>query len=216
MVFQYENEDQLYIKLAERLSFLDPALEAYLDRAPFLTNLELIDEKGTPLAFTTTTYPHVVYLTTHLGDFGIVFDNNRTLSIGLPPEQSLGIRFQVSPLFWKITPDGGLFKTIRNFSYNTNAEMIHHTLNPETGGYTVDLIVKSGADSVITLTVASIDPFHEPKAFSISHSAAEQRWKSWFDHVPAVEEKYCRTYAYAWWVMANNLISPHGKCGTRP
>ncbi len=211
MVFQYENEDQLYIKLAERLSFLDPALEAYLDRAPFLTNLELIDEAGSPLPFTTTTYPHVAYFTTNRGDFGLVFDNNRTLSIGLPPEQILGIRFQVSPLFWKITNDGGLFKTVRNFAYNTNAEMVHHTITPQSGGYSVELIVKSGVDSAITLTVDSVDPYHEPKAFSISHTAAEQRWKSWFEHVPPVEEKYCRTYAYAWWVMANNLLSPLGK-----
>ncbi|MAT44991.1 MAG: hypothetical protein CL609_21880 [Anaerolineaceae bacterium] len=211
MVFQYENEDQLYIKLAERLSFLDPALEAYLDRAPFITNLEFVDENGNALHFSTTSYPHVVYFTTQLGDFGMVFANKRTLSIGLPPEKKLGIRFQVSPLYWKITTDGGLFKAIRNFAYNTNAEMVHHTINPEAGGYSVDLIVKSGADSVITLTVDSIDPHHEPQAFSISHTAAEQRWKSWFEHVPAVEEKYCRTYAYAWWVMANNLLSPLGK-----
>jgi hypothetical protein len=211
MVFQYENEDQLYIKLAERLSFLDPALEAYLDRAPFITNLEFVDENGNPLSFTTTSYPHVIYFTTNLGDFGMVYANNRTLSIGLPPGKKLGVRFQVSPLYWKITTDGGLFKSIRNFAYNTNAEMVHHTINPEAGGYSVDLIVQSGADSVITLTVDSTDPYHDPQAFSISHTAAEQRWKSWFDHVPAVEEKYCRTYAYAWWVMANNLLSPLGK-----
>ena len=47
--------------------------------------------------------------------------------------------------------------------------------------------------------------------FSVLRAAAEQRWRAWFDRVPEVHPKYARTYAYAWWVMMNNLISPQGK-----
>jgi putative isomerase len=39
---------------------------------------------------------------------------------------------------------------------------------------------------------------------------AEKRWEAWFRRVPPVNDRYLRPYAYAWWVMANNLISPLG------
>jgi glycogen debranching enzyme len=42
------------------------------------------------------------------------------------------------------------------------------------------------------------------------HAKAQQRWSNWFEHVPMVDEPYLQTYAFAWWVMANNLISPQG------
>jgi hypothetical protein len=46
--------------------------------------------------------------------------------------------------------------------------------------------------------------------FSIAYAAAEERWRDWFDRVPPVAERFRRTYAYAWWIMATNLISPLG------
>lgn len=211
MVFQYKNEDRLYIKLAERLSFLDPALEAYLNRAPFITNLELIDKHGQTLPFSVTTYPHVMYLTTTIGDYGILFENNRTLSIGLPVNQVSGIRFHVSPMYWKTTENGGLFKSVRNFAYDTNAKIMENKITPQAGGYTIELLLEGGADKVITFTIDQVDPLHTPKSFSISLSEAEKRWQSWFDNVPAVDERFIVTYAYAWWIMANNLLSPMGK-----
>ncbi len=212
MLFQDQNKDRLYIKLAERLSFLDPALEAYLSRAPFITNLELIGETGQTLPFSVTTYPHVIYLTTEIGDFGLLFEDTRTLSIGLPANQISGLRFHVSPMYWKTTENGGLFKSVRNFSYDTNAEILENKITPQAGGYTVELKLDgNNIDKVVTLTVDHIDPHHIPKSFSTSLYEAEKRWMDWFENVPAVEERFVVTYAYAWWIMANNLLSPMGK-----
>jgi glycogen debranching enzyme len=47
--------------------------------------------------------------------------------------------------------------------------------------------------------------------FSIALTGAQNRWLDWFGRIPPVNEQYRRMYAYAWWVMANNLISPQGK-----
>jgi glycogen debranching enzyme len=46
--------------------------------------------------------------------------------------------------------------------------------------------------------------------FSSIGDSAEERWKNWFDKLPPVEETYVRTYTYAWWIMANNLVRPKG------
>jgi glycogen debranching enzyme len=46
--------------------------------------------------------------------------------------------------------------------------------------------------------------------FSSLREASKERWRIWFDKVPDVNPKYAKTYAYAWWIMANNLISPQG------
>ncbi len=38
----------------------------------------------------------------------------------------------------------------------------------------------------------------------------QRRWQDWFARVPVVDSRFARTYAYACWNMANNLISPKG------
>jgi glycogen debranching enzyme len=46
--------------------------------------------------------------------------------------------------------------------------------------------------------------------FSTALGNARIRWQSWFERAPQVSEPYRQKYAYAWWVMANNLVSPLG------
>jgi glycogen debranching enzyme len=50
----------------------------------------------------------------------------------------------------------------------------------------------------------------EVPPFSSIGDSAEERWKNWFDQIPPVADTYVRTYTYAWWVMANNLVRPKG------
>lgn len=77
----------LFVKLAERLTTLQPDLDAYRLRPPFIRNLELIDEKGAALSFEIVSYPHVLYFHTAAGDFGLTFQDAQTLALGLPSDK---------------------------------------------------------------------------------------------------------------------------------
>lgn len=212
LVFQEAGASRLLVKLAERLTSLDPDIEAYLSRPPFITALAFIDETGQELDFTVHTNPHRIRFLTRLGEFGLVFQDRRTLSFGLPPNVIAGLRFHVTPEYWRPTLRGGTFRSIRNLTYSTSGELITNEIIPSGGGYDVRVSAHSGGDTAITLTVhPDSDPGCEPAPFSTACRAAETRWINWFNRVPPVVPQYERTYAYAWWVMGNNLISPQGK-----
>ncbi len=212
LVFQAPGQSRLLVKLAERLTELQPDIDAYRQRAPFVRDIFLVDEEGEPLDFELVTYPHVLYLRTRLGDFGLVFQDRRTLAFGLPPQVTAGLRFHVSPQFWEQTEHGGTFKAVRNLAYASKGESVRNQITPEEGGYTVEFIVQAGDDCAIALAVhESSDPAFDVLPFSTSCAAAEVRWHNWFSRVPPVDERYRLTYTYAWWIMANNLISPQGK-----
>lgn len=211
LVFLNPEKCNIFIRLAERLTSLDTDVEAYIRRPPFIYDLTLIDGDGDPLNFETTTYPHMIFFNTELGDFGLTFLDDETLALGLPPGKTVGIKFHVSPQFWKTTNQGGEFKSIRNLSYDTNGEIIKNQILPERGGYTVIILVRSGDDSTITMKIGSNSASQtEVPPFSSIGDSAEERWKNWFDNIPPVADTYVRTYTYAWWVMANNLVRPKG------
>jgi putative isomerase len=211
LVFLNPEKSNIFIRLAERLASLDTDIEAYIRRPPFIHDLILIDGNGDPLKFETTTYPHMIFFNTELGDFGLTFLDDQTLAMGLPPGKTIGIKFHVSPQFWRVTDQGGEFKSIRNLSYDTNAEIVENQILPEKGGYTILFIVRSGDDSTITINIGSNSASQkEVPPFSSIGDSAEERWKNWFDQIPPVADTYVRTYTYAWWVMANNLVRPKG------
>ena len=211
LVFIKPDENNIYIRLAERLISLEPDIEAYLKRPPFIHDLCFLDEKGEVIEYAATNYPHIIYLKTEVGEFGLCFKDNQTIALGLPPQRTVRMRFHVSPQFWKVTEAGGQFKSIRNLLYDTNAEIIENKIIPERGGYTVKLALESGEDSALTIFVGGSSPASsEVLPFSKIYESAESRWKDWFDQVPVVANRYLRTFTYAWWVMANNLIQPQG------
>jgi putative isomerase len=211
LVFRMPHQSRLLVKLAERLTELQPDIDAYRSRPPFIRDLYLMDEEGESLEFEIDIFPHILKLQTRLGDFGVVFQDNQTLAFGVPPHVTAGLRFHVSPQYWQETEHGGVFKSVRNLAYASNGETVRNEITPMGGGYIVEFLVKAGDDCAITLTVgSSTRPHHEVPAFSASRAAAESRWQEWFSRVPPVAERYRRTYAYAWWIMANNLISPRG------
>ena len=212
LVLQDSEGSSLYVKLAERLTTIQPDIEAYLRRPPFIQDLQLLDENGVALEFTTITYPHLVYLQTRVGDFTLVFQDEKTISLGLPPVTKSGIRFHVQPQFWEATEGGGVFKAVRNLVYMSNGEPVCNEIKPDKGGYIVEYIVEAQDDTAISITIHSAPHLHSgPQPLSTSCANAEKRWRDWFARVPAVEDKYRSTYAYAWWIMANNLIGPQGQ-----
>ncbi|NPV57267.1 MAG: hypothetical protein HPY76_11440 [Anaerolineae bacterium] len=211
MVFQTPHKSELFIKLAERLTFIDSNLEAYLQRPPFISNLVLLDEAGEGLDFKMTAYPHMLYLTTRLGDFCVAFKDNHTIAFGIPPGITAGISFQVSPRIWQVLESGGQIKSVRDFTYVTNSRVVRNHIRSEDGGYNVELVVEADDDATIAISIGSdrqLPKSIEP--FSSILESSQERWQGWFKRVPPVAEHFRRTYAYAWWVMANNLVKPKG------
>jgi putative isomerase len=211
LVFKDPVQNRLFVKLAERLTKVEPGLEAYLHRPPFIRDLYLVDESGNRLDFKVSSYPHALKFETSIGEFGLVFINNQTLGIGLPPGKAAGVHFHVVSQFWRETDAGGELKSVRNLAYRSNGEVICNRIVPEDGGYTVEFVIQASEDCTISILIRdSLELQHDAPPFSLIYRAAEDRWQNWFSRVPAVSAEYRRKYAYAWWVMANNLISPLG------
>jgi glycogen debranching enzyme len=213
LVYQAPGRSRLMVKLAERLTELQPGLNEYRRRRPFIPTLSLVDEAGEALDFReVVTAPHFLRFRTCLGDFHLVFQEGHVLSLGLPDRAISGIRFRVSPQYWRETESGGVFKAVRNLAYASNGDCVRNRITPKEGGYVVDFVVQSRNDCAITLTIGdSPEPSQRMSPFSAAYEAAEARWRKWFDRALPVAERYRPTYAYAWWIMANNLISPQGR-----
>jgi putative isomerase len=212
LVLQNVENCSIYVKLAERLTTIQPDIEAYLVRPPFIQDFNLIDEHGERLDFDVISHPHILHLQTDLGDFSLVFQDEKTLALGLPPGVKAGVRFHVQPQFWETTEGGGVFKAVRNLAYTSTCETVSNQITPDQGGYTVEYIVQAKEDSAISILVSDLHHSHPiTQSFSISWANTEERWRKWFASVPPVLEKYRSTYAYAWWIMANNLIGPQGQ-----
>lgn len=212
LVFRNQDEPSLYVKLAERLTSIQPDIEAYLRRPPFLYNLCLIDNERQPLEFETITYPHFVCFQTRVGEFRMAFQDERTLSFNIPDGVTAGIRFNAAPQYWEPTSHGGLFRSVRNLTYSSSGKIITNDISPEAGGFRVELIIQADQDQVINIAIhpTAVVETTNVLPFSSILQMAESRWSNWFKQVPPVNDRYLRTYAYAWWVMANNLISPLG------
>jgi hypothetical protein len=212
LVYQVPGRSRLLIKLAERLTGLQPGLDTYRRRQPFIHSFSLVDEAGEELDFEeVVTTPHALCFRTRLGDFHLVFQDEHVLSLGLPNRTTAGIRFRVSPQFWEETESGGVFKSVRNLAYASDGKCARNEITPKGGGYIVEFVIESGSDCAITLAIGGSPDLSQPVLpFSAAYGAAEERWRNWFDRVPSVAERYRPTYAYAWWIMASNLISPHG------
>jgi putative isomerase len=210
LVFKYPDRDHLYVKLAERLTAVQPGLETYLFRPPYIHDLCFIDEEGMPLTYHLTTYPHALFFQTRLGTFTLAFHRGDTLAIGLPPGVPAGIRFRVSTQMWQQDEDGGSLKAVRNLAYRTNGRVLTNELGLEREAYVVEFVVE-GDDVAIYLNIrGDLQLDGEPAPFSQTLAAAERRWKDWFARVPPVAEPYRDQYYYAWWVMGNNLVEPSG------
>jgi putative isomerase len=211
LVFKYPDQDRLYVKLAERLTAIQPGLDTYRFRLPYIQDLCFIDGEGMPLAYHVATYPHALLFQTRLGEFALAFRRGDTLAIGLPAGTPAGIRFRVSTQIWQQTDDGGSLRGVRNLAYRTNGQLLRNELGLEREAYVVELVVDGGDDLVIHLNIRDdLRLDGELAPFSQTLAAAEKRWHDWFSRVPPVDERYQDHYCYAWWVMSNNLVEPSG------
>ncbi|HSM72737.1 MAG TPA: trehalase family glycosidase [Anaerolineales bacterium] len=214
LVFQNGGRSSLHIKLAERLTRIDPGIETYLNRPPFISDLVFIDEKGELLDFKVSTSPEVLRFHTRLGVLELVFQNENTIAIGIPERTTVGIRFRVRPTHWRRTNFGGEINYVRGVAYRVhNGDVIGNKLRSDdkNNASIVEFVVQAQKDCFITLQIADeLDSRPEKLLFEGVRENAENRWREWFHSAPSVGEIYRQKYAYAWWVMANNLISPSG------
>lgn len=213
LIFQTGSTSRLHVKLAERLTSIQPDIEAYLRRPPFLSDICFIDEQGNALEFETVSSPNVLCFQTRLGEFRLAFQDERTMSFGMPNGTVSGIRFHAAPQYWEQTLLGGIFRSVRNLTYNSNGQILSNSITPVRGGYQVEMLVRADSERVINVAIhpsATTEPA-EVLPFSSILEMSENRWNAWFKRVPAVDEQYAKMYAYAWWVMGNNLISPLGE-----
>jgi glycogen debranching enzyme len=90
--------------------------------------------------------------------------------------------------------------------------VLENDTRPRRDGYEVLFRVEAVEDAAITLHISpDLDLTHEVFPYSVAAQQATARWRGWFEGIPEVSPTYAAKYAYAWWVMGNNLISPQGK-----
>lgn len=211
LLLKNTDNDRFYIKLAERLTAIQPGIDTYRFRPPYIQDLCLIDQEGMPLAYHLVTYPHALHLETRLGAFSIAFHKGDTIAIGLPDGVASGIRFRVSTQMWQRDETGGSLKGVRNLAYRTNGIVLRNELALEREAYLVEFVVQAGEDLAIHLNIRSdLALDGAPAPFSETLAAAEARWAAWFDRVPPVLERYQQKYLYSWWVMGSNMVGPSG------
>lgn len=212
LFFRHSERNAFFIKLAERLIQVDGDAEACLKRPPFIQELVLIGSDGNPLEFHVTSDPFCLQVTTPIGIYKIVFEDDHTIAFGLPSNRVCGLRFRVFPILCRDSGMGEKQPSMRNVICQSSDEVVRNDSVLFDEGYVIEYLVKSKENSTITINILTgdhVDATVQP--FSLLLSAAKERWQKWFSKIPHVEPKFARTYAYAWWVMANNLINPKGK-----
>ena len=212
LVWQRRDDPHAFdVKIGQRMTDIEPGVLDHLVRPPFLDCLRLIDGDGAPLELHITTYPHALFLDTRLGRFALAFQDEHTLSLRCPPGVRAGFRTTVRAVLPHEHTSGGDIRTVRNFSYVTNARVLGQSIRPEGTGHTVEVLVEGDDDPTIALSIRAehhherdVRPFREVLA------AAEARWHEWFDRVPPVPETFREQYLYAWWVMGSNIVTANG------
>lgn len=212
----FRKQSCLYIRLAERWFKWEAEVGNYRQRRPVVDDWVLTDERGEPLEFELTVYPHAICLETRLGQFVLAFVDEETLYLKLPAGR-LGISFRAFVTEGHADRRGGEFKgdpehrrTHRNVAYTTNARILSNTIGDTVNGFTeVRMVVEAGQDSGVLLNITPRLGLNRsvPGSQEVIRSA-EKRWHEWFARVPEVDEQYAPQYYYAWWILRAGLLSP--------
>ena len=211
LIFKQDDESRLVLKLAERLTRLDPALEAHVHRPPFIRDLCLLGPNGEILDFSVEASPALLAFQTQAGKFELAFQDECTLAFGLPANSTSGIRFTVQQEHYQVSDPDGETRPLRVVSYATNGDLVQNRTSSAASDDTIEILVRGQDDRTLQLHIGDAVVASSTIApFSAIRAAAIARWQEWFEAIPPVAEGYRQTYAYAWWVLANNLVSPHG------
>lgn len=211
MIFHCIQRNCLLVKLSERLIEYFPGVESFSNQPPFLDEFIFIDEDQHPIEFHLSVFPDIIFFYTSLGTFRLFFQNEQTICIQVPDRLSSGISFHLHSLKWSPVQSGGEIASYKKLRYVTNGKTQVNQLITNAEDSRLVLLLEKGENRSIILT------FDTEKTISRNFSQPEnsiasthQTWQTWFDQIPAVDEIYQPTYAYAWWVLLNNMYSPKG------
>ncbi len=211
MVFR--SGQTLSIRLAERWLKLNRRLTAYRDRPAIIDRWKFTDGSGNLLDLNFSTWPHLVELKTGMGVVSLVFIDEETLLVKLPPGR-LGTTFECRVDNSQVDRRGGVLrltgKIRRNIVYTTNGHLIRNSVEPHgRDAQLVSLLVDSPNGCSLLLNITPRLSFHrhipDPDE---AIKASARRWHEWFAAAPQVKEEYRSQYYFAWWVMRSGLISP--------
>ncbi|MCD6577703.1 MAG: hypothetical protein J7K66_06810 [Anaerolineaceae bacterium] len=211
LVYQDINKDCLYIRLAERLGDYFSGIESFLTRNPYIPELAFVNGMGEKLPFEIITKPHVLEFQTDIGKYKLIFQDVHTLCFSLPTCTECGVRLKINAETCIKRTDGGEIYSVRNLTYSSQSKIIKNKITSNENGSELEFIIKTDENSLMTLCIGNTckSPL-TTESFPEMYHAAKLRWEAWFNRSPSVKEPYWETYAYAWWVLANNMICPKG------
>jgi len=210
-IYQHPESSKLYLNLSERLIQVFPGIESYSKRLPFLENITFLDADQKPLSFQLSTQPHVLIFDTSAGAIQLTFLDESTLCFHFPQDCTIGLHFEVNATEWYSEHDGGLITSYRFIRYASNANILLNRFANSEGHSELTLLLQTGQDAALVLSIG------ENNNTSIYFPSCDQArldarhiWEEWFSKAPDVKAIYQTTYAYAWWVLANNMFNPKG------
>ena len=210
-IYQHSDSGMLYLKLAERLVHIFPGIESYTRRPPFLDDITFLNADQQPIPFQVTAQPHVLDFSTALGTIQLAFLDESTLCFHFPQNCTIGLRFRVYAMEWHPIATGGSIASHRPVQYGSNANVLLNQLGDGEAYSELTVLLQTGQESAFILAFG--EDTQQPMNFPTcdqARSNARRIWDNWFQKVPEVKEIYQTTYAYAWWVLANNMFSPKG------
>ncbi|HUF00150.1 MAG TPA: trehalase family glycosidase [Anaerolineales bacterium] len=209
----FQSDHHFTFRLAERWFKKEGQLAAYRQRPPLIDQWVFTDEKGNPLEFQLTTYPHRIDCETSIGTFRLAFMDIETVLITLPSAQCT-IKFNANLDRIQTDRRGGILRLTgdirRNVAYTTNARIVSHATAPlgtENQSVHLHLDASDGGKSLLLNITPRLGFNRYIPDLAKAMEDATQRWHQWFAAAPPVEEEYRSQYYYAWWIMRAGLIS---------
>src|SRR5581483_9583252 len=204
----FRQGDTLFIRLAERWAKWEYEVGHYRQRPPIIGTFKFSDVEGATLSMHSETYPHVVRISTAVGDFDWTFVDAETLLIRLPPGHH---GFEFEALAQRGLPDrrGGTLHGKRNIAYTTNAHLEQNEIDALANGrFRVRVTLAAESGDVLLLNVTPRLGYNRsipsPEA---AIDASKARWLAWFEATPPVLDEYRNQYDYAWWIMRAGLLN---------
>ena len=158
MIFR-DADDRFLIRLAERLTRIDPGIEAYIQRPPFIDQLALIDKNGAEIPYVLTWNPYGVRLKTAVGDFYLLIDLSDRLVIGIPDGARAGVRLRCNAGHYRETLANGIQKPVRELSWQVKGTVHSQKSWQEGESQWQEVLLAAGTDCAIALTISE-EPVH--------------------------------------------------------
>jgi len=200
--------DTLSIRLAERWEKWEAEVGHYRQRPPIIDQLTIVGPDGSPFRFVSDTYPHIVTITTSVGNFEWTLVDPETFLVRLPSGQ-YGFHFEVMAERGQTDRRGGTLHGKRNVAYTTNARILDNVLVGSTSElFQVRLSLDAASNDALLLNITPRLSFNRSiPALDEAFATVRAGWQAWLDATPPVLDSYRNQYDYAWWIMRAGLLN---------